>query len=127
MIDIYEKIKQELSIGSNRPSDNEILHMFPDYSLVVMDKALRYSHGIINKPDTTELVFHSNELIFAPIQDQEWDELEQVTGGFYHSYWIDDAILQDLSLDIDEGLTLLQAYLNAEKKIIVPIFVCGGL
>lgn len=127
MIDIYQKIKQQLSVGFTRPSDNEILHMFPNYSLVVMDKALKYGHGIINKPETTELVFHSGELVFAPIQVEEWEELEQITGGFYHSYWIDDGILKDLNLDIDEGLTLLQAYLNAEKKIIAPIFVCGGL
>ena len=127
MTDIYEIIKQELSTGSNRPSDQEILEKYSNYSLVVIDKALKYAHGIINKPEITKLVFHSGELTFAPDTNEEWEELEQVTGGFHRSYWIGDGILKDLSLDINEGLILLQAYLNAEKKIIAPIFVCGGL
>lgn len=124
---IYEIIESEVSEGNGRISGSEVHQKYDQYPEVIISKGLQYAYGVINEPSTTEFVFHSGELTFAPDTDEEWEELEQITGGFHRSYWVDDEILKELYLDTDQALILLLAYLNAEEKIIAPVFVCGGL
>lgn len=126
-MNIYQLIKNELSVGSNRPTDADITEKYDNYSQDVVVKALNYAHGVIEEPNTTELVTFEGNLIFAPNDDQDWEDFHNTTGGFYRSYYIDDDLIHDLGLEIEDAMTILTYYLDSEVKIIAPIFVCGGL
>lgn len=126
-MNIYDLIKNELAVGVDRPTDSDIVEKYDSYSEDVVVKALNYAHGVIEEPAVTELVPFEGNLIFAPDNDQDWEDFNNTTGGYYRSYYIDDDLVDDLGLEIEDAMNILERYLDSKEKIIAPTFVCGGL
>lgn len=126
-MNIYDLIKKELSAGVGRPTDIEIYKKYSQYSGNVISQALKYAYGIIEKPSITGVIFHASEVMIAPDNEIEYEELCGVIEDFHRFYWLDDKILENNKLNIEDAMTILDYYLNSEEQGLAPIFICGGL
>lgn len=124
-MNIYEVIATEINKGSVRPTDDEISEKYSDYPKEILTRALKYAHGVIKLPSTTEVIFHGDEVFFPPYSEEDYESFCHMTGGFHRHYWIDDDLSNHIGLA--DAMDELQRYLNANVKLPTPIFVCGGL